>query len=217
LARVKAIFDADILIHLVETDSIKFALGTLDCIYVSEYVYQHEIRKGTEAEKLIKKLINKKQLKILTYKGLTAQQKRIYGETYKLLERETISDDPEKNPINKGERVTAAFAKASNIYYYMSDDNKAAPYIRSLVEVEVVNFCDILFLYLRIFGKDDIEELRISYKSFIDSYGDRNNIPKILKVKDRVLPFEEMMGRCYDKFDNNINLKRLISNIEANI
>lgn len=216
MARVKAIFDADILIHLVETNSIKFALKTLNCIYVSEYVYQCEIRKDTETGRQIKKLKNIDKIKVLKYEKLTPQQQKVYRETYRLLKREHISVDPEENPINEGERVTAAFAKACNIYYYMSDDNKAAPYIKSLAAVEVINFCDILFLYLWIFGKDDIEQLRESYKSFIDSY-DANKIPRIIKGKGNILFFEEMMGRCYDKFHNSDKLKGLINNIKVNV
>jgi len=213
LARVKAIFDADILIHLVETDSIKFALETLECIFVSEYVYQYEIKKDTEVGRKIKKLKNTEKIKILQYRRLTSQQQKVYRETYKLLKKEDISVDPEENPINEGERITAAFAKSCNIYYYMSDDNRAAPYIKSLAAVEVINFCDILFLYLWVFGKDDIEQLRKNYKSFINSY-DADKIPRIIKDKGSILTFEKMMGRCYDKFHNSDRLKGLINNIK---
>lgn len=216
MARVKAVFDADILIHLVETNTIKFALDTLNCIYISDYVYQCEIKKDTEVGKAIEKLKNTDKIKILEYNGLTIQQQRVYRDTYKLLKKEDISDDPEENPINEGERVTAAFAKACNIYYYMSDDNKAAPYIKSLAAVDVINFCDILFLYLWAFGKDDLEHLRTSYKSFIDLY-DENKIPRIIKDNGRLLSFEEMMGRCYDKFHQSNTLKALMNNIKENI
>ena len=112
--------------------------------------------------------------------------------------------------------VPAAFAKACNIYYYMSDDNIAAPYIRSLTAVEVVNFCDILFIYIRIFGKGDIEKLEEYYKCFIDLY-DEEKIPRIIKDNDVVISFIEMMGRCYDKFNNSDKLRALLKNIEVNI
>lgn len=216
MARVKAIFDADILIHLVETDSIMFALETLNCIYISEYVYQYEIGKDTKTEKAITKLINTEKVKILTYQGLTPKQKNIYRETKKLLQREIISTNPNENPINEGERITAAIAKACNIYYYMSDDNKAAPYIKSLVAVEVINYCDILFLYLWVFEKEKIEELKTSYASFVALY-DEDKIPRIIKDKDKVLSFIETMGRCHVKFHKSDNLKRLMSNIKVNV
>ena len=216
MARVKAIFDADILIHLVETNAFKLALETLNCIYVSEYVYQDEIRKDTVAGRQIEKLKNTGKMKVLEYNGLTSPQKKVYRETYKLLKKEDISEETEENPINEGERITAAFAKACDIYYYMSDDNKAAPYIKSLAAVEVINFCDILFMYLWTFGKDNIEDLRKCYKSFVDSF-DVDKIPRILKSKGELFSFEETMGRCYDKFHQNESLKTLMNNIKINI
>lgn len=85
MARVKAIFDADILIHLVKTDSIELAIEVLEVLYISEYVYQEEIKKDTQEGKQIEKLKNKGQIKILSYSGLTSPQKKIYEETYKLL------------------------------------------------------------------------------------------------------------------------------------
>ncbi|MCT4592949.1 MAG: hypothetical protein N4A57_01540 [Anaeromicrobium sp.] len=215
MARVKAIFDADILIHLVETNSIKYALDTLGCIYVSDYVYQYEIRKDTEEGRSIVKLKNNGEIKVLNYGGLTNQQKRLYRETYKLLKKEDLSDDPKDNPINEGERITAAFAKACNIYYYMSDDNKASSYIKSLAAVDIINFCDILFLHIWAFGKNKIVELKKSYESFIKIYGD--HVPRILKNKGTVLTFEQVMARAYDKFHSNANLKRLIDNIKINV
>ena len=215
MARVKAIFDADILIHLVQTKSIEFAVETLGCIYISDYVYEHEISKGTPEGKTIEKLKNSQIIKILKYGKLTETQKRVYQETYKLLKNEDVSDSPDENPINEGERVTAAFAKACNIYYYMSDDNKASSHIRSLAAVEVVNYCDILFLHLFVFGTVKIKELRESYQKFIKLFDD-DKIPRILKNRGKLYLFEEMMGTAYSKFEKNDNLKRLRDNAKEN-
>lgn len=115
MARVKAVFDADILIYLVKTRTIDLALMLLDTIYISEYVYQQEIRKDTEEGRIIEKLKNTGKIKILEYNILTDVQKRVYRETYKLLKKEEISSDLNDNPINEGERVTTSFAKACNI------------------------------------------------------------------------------------------------------
>lgn len=213
---MKAIFDADILIHLIDTDSIELALETMDYIYISEYVYLCEIREGTKASKLIKKQINKQRIMILKFEGLTSQQKKVYMETYRLLKREDISNDPYRNPINEGERVTAAFAKACNIYYYMSDDNIASPYIRSLTAIEVVNFCDLLYIYIRIFGKGYKEKLEECYNSFVNSYNEEKR-PRIVKNNGMLITFIEMMGRCYDKFNKSDKLGALLKNIELNI
>lgn len=216
MARIKAIFDADILIHLVETNSTGYALDTLGSIYVSDYVYQQEIKKDTIEGKQIQKLKNAGKIKILEYAKLTKQQKSVYKDTYSLLKKEDISDVPEENPINEGERVTAAFAKACNIYYYMSDDNKASSYIKSLTAVDIVNFCDILFLYFIIFGKAKTGDLRNSYESFVALF-DEDKQPRILKNKKGLLTFEEMMAKSFDRFDKNHNLKKLMNNVKENV
>jgi len=52
---VKAIFDADILIHLVKTKAIDLAIDSIDSIYISEWVYNNEIKKSTDEGKRIEK------------------------------------------------------------------------------------------------------------------------------------------------------------------
>ncbi|MFQ9247078.1 MAG: hypothetical protein ACLR3R_06605 [Clostridium paraputrificum] len=47
MAKIKAVFDADILIHLIKTNSIEFASETIGDIYLSEYVYKKEINLQT--------------------------------------------------------------------------------------------------------------------------------------------------------------------------
>ncbi|MBW9151348.1 hypothetical protein [Clostridium estertheticum] len=215
MARIKAVFDADILIHLVKIKSIKFAIETLGCIYISDYVYKYEIKKDTTEGRIIEKLKNSKKVKILEYGKLTGIQKKVYMETHKLLKSEDESYNPGENPINEGERVTAAFAKACNIYYYMSDDNKASSHIRSLTAVDIVNYCDILFLHIFVFGKLRINELRESYSNFIALY-DKDKIPRILRNKGTVCSFEEMVEITYSKFHKYNNLKALLDNVKEN-
>ena len=148
-------FDPNIiLIHLLKTNAINFAIEALGIIYVSDYVYQNEIKKDTPEGKAIEKLKNSGNIKIILYSGLTPVQKKVYKETYKLLKKEDVSENPEDNPINEGERVTASFAKACNIYYYMSDDNRASSQIRSLASVDIVNFCDILLHLINVTRKN---------------------------------------------------------------
>ncbi|ADL50538.1 hypothetical protein [Clostridium cellulovorans] len=207
MARVKAVFDADILIHLLKTKSIEFALETLGCIYISDYVYENEIKKDTKEGREIEKLKNSQKIKVLEYGKLTDLQKNVYWETYKLLENEAI---------NKGERITASFSKAHSIYYYMSDDNKASSHIKSLAAVDIVNYCDILFLHLFIFGKSKIDELRKSYDHFINLY-EKDKIPRILKNKGKLCTFEEMMQVTHSKFHKCENLMKLLDNIKKNV
>ncbi|AOR24990.1 hypothetical protein [Clostridium taeniosporum] len=217
MSRVKAIFDADILIHLVKTNAIDFAINTIDYIYISEWVYENEIKKTTAEGKTIKKLNNVGKIKILKYDKLTSHQKIVFKETYKLLKDKNTSTNHDDNFINEGERSTASFAKALNIYYYMSDDNRAAPHIRSLAAIDIINYCDILFIYLYAYGniaeKDKLEKC---YQNYIKLY-DANKIPKILRNKDTTYTFIEIIGRCFSRFEQTPNLKKFLDDVKENI
>lgn len=97
----------------------------------------------------------------------------------------------------------------------MSDDNTAAPHIRSLAAIETVNFCDILFLHLKAFGKSRMSELKASYQKFITLY-EQNKIPRILKDKDGIFTFEKAMGSIYSKFQKSIELTKLVEKVIEN-
>jgi len=157
LARNKAVFDADILINMVKTGSLDYLTGIFDQIYISDYVWKQEIKNETEEYKAIKKLVNKGFIVILDYKKLTTKQREFYLNAYDILKNRAPSDI-----VNEGERITAAFAKAHSIPYYMSDDNKAAPFIKSLSAVEVVNYCDLLYIAY-VVKPEDIKRLSDFY------------------------------------------------------
>ncbi|KZL94015.1 hypothetical protein [Clostridium magnum] len=97
----------------------------------------------------------------------------------------------------------------------MSDDNKAAPYIKSLAAVEIINFCDILFLYIRVHDKNELDNLQNCYVKFTELY-EEGKEPKIIKMNGKVLPFIEVIRRSYIKFSKSENLKRLMDNIINN-
>ena len=216
MAKVKAVFDADILIHLIKTDSIEFACETIGDIYLSDYVYNNEINLKTIEGKKIEKLKNKGIIKILNFNSLTNTQKKIYSDTYKLLKEQDVSDNHDDNPINEGERVTASFAKACNIYYYMSDDNRASYHIKSLTSVDIINYCDILFMHLIAYNKKKEKELRESYEKFINLY-EKDKIPKILRMGEKPCTFKEAMGRSFTRFQKTENLCNLLKNIKSNV
>lgn len=125
-----------------------------DQIYISDYVYLKEIKDGTSEMQAVNKMIKNGKVKILYIKKLTSAQQKIYKEAYDTLKNQTTLGF-----INEGERVTASYANAHKVSYYMSDDNKAAPYIRSLTSIEVINFCDLLYIALMI-NRDQLKELK---------------------------------------------------------
>jgi hypothetical protein len=110
MARNKAIFDADILINMCETGGLDYIIRIFDKIYIINYVWEQEIENDTQANKAIKKLMNKGLIETLDFKKLTPKQKEFYLKANEILKNKAPSDY-----VNEGERVTAAFAKAHSI------------------------------------------------------------------------------------------------------
>ncbi|MDD4621486.1 MAG: hypothetical protein PHQ15_11830 [Methanosarcina sp.] len=203
MARNKAIFDADILINMVKTGSLDYLTGIFDQIYISDYVWKQEIKNETEEYKVIKKLMNKRFIVILDYEKLTPKQRKFYLNAYDILKNRALSDF-----VNEGERITAAFAKAHSIPYYMSDDNKAAPYIKSLSVVEVINYCDLLYIAY-VIRSEEIKRLSGFYSEYLSVFED--GLPKTVKDKTgKVLDFIGIIAKCYDKFKKSQELTGLL-------
>jgi hypothetical protein len=98
----------------------------------------------------------------------------------------------------------------------MSDDNKAAPHIRTLTNVEVINYCDLLYISFRI-NNQDVKVLNEYYKAYINLY-EKERIPYILRNKDgTVRTFPQIMAYCYDKFNKSEKLLEYIKLIIKNI
>lgn len=111
--------------------------------------------------------------------------------------------------IDEGEKITACFANAHKVYYYMSDDNMAAPYIRTLTDVEVINYCDLLYISYRI-NKKDVALLNDFYKKYIDLFEDGHIPGKLIDDTGNIKNFSTVMGMCFDKFHKSERLKRYL-------
>lgn len=109
MARNKAIFDADILIHMVKTGSFDCLISIFEEIYVSDYVWNVEIKDGTDEHRILTKLRNKGFIKVLEYNKLADKQQVIYRDTDSKLRIKGLDN------INEGERRTASFAKAYSV------------------------------------------------------------------------------------------------------
>lgn len=55
MAKNKGIFDADILIHICNTNMLDILFDYFECIYISDYVFNAEIKTNSKVEKLIEK------------------------------------------------------------------------------------------------------------------------------------------------------------------
>lgn len=204
MAKIKAVFDADILFHIVKTGYQFYAKQLITKAYIAEYVYDHEIKKGTREGKAIELLEEMKIVEILYEKKLNANQKVIYQAAIEILDRQ---------PIQEGEKRTAAFAKAYNLNYYMSDDNNAASFIKVSAGVNIINFCDLLLMHLHVFGKDSVAELTYYYNEFVKLY-ETGKEPNLIKDNGRVLPFKDVIIRCMTKFMQEDELKTLLESLK---
>lgn len=176
MARNKAVFDADILINLVKTNSFDYLVSHFEKIYVADYVWNTEIKNNTDEKRFLQKKMNQGLLVLLDYSQMTQIQKKIYGEAYKILNQLGLADF-----VNEGEKITASFAKAFSVAYYMSDDNKAATYIKDYADVTIINFCDLLFMAYCI-QEDDLEKILNYYTAYINIFT-QGFLPKTLHRK----------------------------------
>jgi len=53
LAKNKAIFDTDILINVVKTKSVEYLVSVFEQIYVSDYVWNCEIKEDSQCDNMI--------------------------------------------------------------------------------------------------------------------------------------------------------------------
>lgn len=204
MARNKAVFDADILINVVKTKSMEYLISVFEQVYVSDYVWNCEIKKESVEYQVLKKLHNKGFIKLLEYSKLTNVQQGIYNNAYQILKTQTIPEF-----VNEGERITAAFAKAHNVAYYMSDDNKAAPHIRSVANIEVINYCDVLYISY-IINEDDFEKLGEFYLSYLGIF-ENGQVPKCVRSRNgKILSFSEVLVKACNKFEKNKQLSALM-------
>jgi hypothetical protein len=173
-------------------------------IYVSDYIWDVEIKEATEEKKVLTKLINKSFIVLLHYDKLTDKQQAIYRQSYDILKN--------KAPIgyiNEGELRTASFANAHSVAYYMSDDNKAAPYIKSFIEVTVINYCDLLYMAY-IINDEDVRQIFEYYSEYLMQF-EKGCLPKTLLDKvGQPLDFPTAMAKSSDKLSKNSRLTEFL-------
>ena len=209
LARNKAIFDADILINAIKTKSLEYLATIFEQIYVSDYVWNCEIREDSPEYPTLKRMQNKGFIKLLEFSKLTTVQQGIYKNAYQILKTQTLPEF-----IDEGERITAAFAKAHNVAYYMSDDNKAAPHIRSVANIEVINYCDLLYIAY-VIDEDDFEKLEEYYSAYLKSF-EKGQVPKNMKSRNgTALSFVEVLVKACNKIERNKQLSAFLDLLKS--
>ena len=82
-----AVFDADILFHIVQTGYQFYAKQLISKFYIADYVYDYEIKKATREGKAIELLEEMKIVEILYKKDLDDHQRVIYDAAIDILDR----------------------------------------------------------------------------------------------------------------------------------
>ena len=129
---VKMIVDADLCIKLGGSSKYSFLYDILPLI--SSKIYMHtythgEVKIPSSAVNQLQKLINEGKVELVNESGLGAQDRAIFDATYSSLERVMI--DPFYPNKNKGEVCALAYAKATGIPVFATDEKYLQPIIDS--------------------------------------------------------------------------------------
>lgn len=121
----KALIDADFSFKLGKLEHedalIKYVGALVDKIYIHRYIYDTEILTPKRVRAQIDQLITQDRAEIVDLSSLpSALEKALYQEVVKLLKQaDTKTREMGKN---WGETVSLAYAKASSIPYFLSDE-----------------------------------------------------------------------------------------------
>ena len=71
-------------------------------------------------------------------------------------------------------------------------------------------------MHLDVYTQSEKVKLKKCYEDYINLY-ESDKIPRIVRNKDKPCTIVEMMGRCFSKFQQTPNLKRLLDSIKENV
>lgn len=142
----KIIVDADFCIKLGSSEKFPFLSEVLPLLAKEIVMHSHaygEVMIPACAKRQLDGLIAKGNIQVVNQCGLDSAERTVYDMSYSLLERAMI--DPRKPNKNKGEACSLAYAKATGIPIFATDEAQLQPIIDSLLNT----------------GMDDITCLRI--------------------------------------------------------
>lgn len=142
----KIIVDADLCIKLGCSEKYRFLFEVLPLISEKIYMHEHafsEVLIPESAQKQLKELVDKEIVSVVSEKNLSKNEKIIFRMAYKMLSEVMI--DPSRPNKNKGETCSLAYAKATGIPIFATDEKTLQPIIDKLLNT----------------GIDDIHCLRI--------------------------------------------------------
>ncbi len=128
----KMIVDADLCIKLGGSDKYRYLYDILPLIsnkiYMHTYAYS-EVMLPSSAVKQLNELVTEGKVELVNESELNEQNRIIYEAVYKSLER--VMMDPRRPNKNKGEVCSLAYAKATGIPVFATDEVNLQPIIDS--------------------------------------------------------------------------------------
>lgn len=128
----KIIVDADFCIKLGSSEKFPFLSEVLPLLANNIVMHSHaysEVMIPACAKQQLDELIYKGVVQIVNQSGLDPNSRAVYDMSYSLLERAMI--DPRKPSKNKGEACSLAYAKATGIPIFATDEAHLQPIIDS--------------------------------------------------------------------------------------
>ncbi|MCI5588463.1 MAG: hypothetical protein MR384_11370 [Lachnospiraceae bacterium] len=126
----KIIIDADICIKLGGSDKYRFLYDILPLISNEIYMHTHahgEVMMPSSAVSQLKDLISEGKVVLVNESELDSQRRAIYDAAYNNLAK--VMKNPKKPNKNKGEMCSLAYAKATGIPIFATDESELQPII----------------------------------------------------------------------------------------
>ena len=146
----KMIVDADICIKLGGSSKYRYLYDILPLMAKKIYMHTHahgEVMVPTSAVNQLRELISDGKVELINESGLEKKERVIYDASYKNLEKVMI--DPQRPNKNKGEVCSLAYAKATGIPMFATDEINLQPIIDSQLntgidDISCIRIVDII-------------------------------------------------------------------------
>lgn len=146
----KMLVDADICIKLGGSSKYRYLYDILPLMAKKIYMHTHahgEVMVPTSAVNQLRELISDGKVELINESGLEKKERVIYDASYKNLEKVMI--DPQRPNKNKGEVCSLAYAKATGIPMFATDEINLQPIIDSQLntgidDISCIRIVDII-------------------------------------------------------------------------
>lgn len=159
----KIIVDADLCIKLGGSDKYRFLYDILPLISSKIYMHSHafnEVMMPSSAVSQLNDLVNEKKIEIVSRSKLSTKDRVIFDSAYQNLKNVMI--DPNRPHKNLGEVCSLAYAKATGIPVFATDEKNLQPIIDSQLNTGIADITCIRIV--DIIEKAHMGEINVSRK-----------------------------------------------------